>query len=626
MDKVNRTSMAVNDERLKQLMDLFPEAISEGKIDFDKLRQALGEHIDSRPERYSFTWAGKRDAMQAAQIPSRATLVPDREASVNFDETQNVFIEGDNLEVLKLLARPYFGRVKMIYIDPPYNTGNDFVYPDNYADPLDAYLRMTGQKTGNGDLLTTNAETNGRFHSSWLSMMYPRLQLARQLLRDDGVILVSIDYHEIYHLRMLLNELFGEENFVATFVWKRRASSALADKNVSIDHEYVVAYKRTAFESFRGRPKDYEGYSNPDNDPEGPWTLGDLTVGMTKEQRPNQFYDLVDPTTGQKYPANPNRVWAFIPESMKKEIEAGRVVFPDDPSKRPMVKRYKKNLNSDVNPISTWIRDMGDKDEEEETVSMQSGLNAEATRAIRELFGENVFEYSKPLSLLKSLIENIAEEDGDIVLDFFAGSAATAQAVLELNREDSIYRRFIMIQLPEKTERDDFPTIVDIGRERIRRVIQTMQEDKNGKMEGFEQHPGEDLGFRAFSLTESNYSPDPDPEALSEEAYAEQLALWADSLLVDGWDATDVIYEVALKEGYGLNIRVEEVSVENNTVYHVADPDKEQSFYICLDETLRTDIIDVLGLTPDDLFICHDKALDDTLAANLALQARLQTL
>jgi adenine-specific DNA-methyltransferase len=281
MDKVNKTPMAINDERLKQLQALFPEAFAEGKVDFDKLRQALGENVDSRPERYSFTWAGKREAMQAAQIPSRAALIPDFEESVNFDETQNVFIEGDNLEVLKLLVHPYFGRVKMIYIDPPYNTGNDFVYPDNYTDPLDTYLRVTGQKNGNGDLLTTNAESNGRYHSAWLSMMYPRLQIARQLLHDDGILFISIDYHEIYHLRMVLNELFGEENFVGELIWKRRQNVDSRTKTgLSLDHEYAVIYRKNGEGRIRGAEKDLTKYSNPDNDPRGPWASDNL-VGLS---------------------------------------------------------------------------------------------------------------------------------------------------------------------------------------------------------------------------------------------------------------------------------------------------------------------------------------------------------
>jgi adenine-specific DNA-methyltransferase len=343
---VPKTTPSLTDEQLQALQALIPQAFTEGKIDPEKLLASFGDLAEDRPERYSFSWAGKRDAIRLLQVSSRATLIPARDDSLDFDTTQNLFIEGDNLEVLKLLYKPYFGRVKMIYIDPPYNTGNDFVYPDNFADPLNTYLQLSGQKDNAGNLLTSNPETGGRYHSTWLSMMYPRLFLARQLLTDDGLIFISIDDHEFYNLRIVMNEIYGEENYLATFVWKRRASSALAEKKVSVDHEYVVAYQKGGFKSFIGHQKDYASYKNPDNDPNGPWTLGDLTVGMTKDQRPNQFYDLINPSTGRSYSANPNRVWSFIPESMAREIVAGRIVFPEDINKRPMVKRYKKNVTA----------------------------------------------------------------------------------------------------------------------------------------------------------------------------------------------------------------------------------------------------------------------------------------
>lgn len=613
MRKVNRTSMVINDERINQLRDLFPEAFTEDAIDFDRLRQALGDHVDSRPERYSFSWAGKRDAMQAAQIPSRATLVPDYDQSVNFDDTEHIFIEGDNLEVLKLLARPYFGRVKMIYIDPPYNTGGDFVYPDNYSDPLDTYLRMTGQKSGNGDVLTSNPETSGRYHSAWLSMLYPRLQIARQLLQDDGILFVSIDYHEIYHLRLILNELFGEENFVGELIWKRRQNVDSRTKTgLSIDHEYAVIYRKYTEGRIRGAEKDLTKYSNPDNDPRGPWASDNLVGLATKEQRPNLHYDLIDPATGISYPCT-EAGWRYSRQTMARLIADNRIIFPSSPTGRPRFKRYLNELMDEFTGLSSVL---------------ETAFSSQGTRELKDIFdGADILDFPKPVDYLKLLVEQGTTSDGEeIVLDFFAGSATTAQAVLELNREDNGNRRFIMVQLPESTNRNDFPTIADIGRERIRRVIQRLHDRNNDILKGLEQHPDEDLGFRAFRLAESNYRSDPDPAGMSEEEYRVQLTMFAESLLVDDWDAGDVIYEVALKEGYGLNISIEDVPIDGNTVYHVTDPDKDQSFFICLGETVRPDIADALGLTQDDLFICHDKALDDTLAANLALQARLLTL
>lgn len=608
MRKVNRTSMVINDERIKQLKDLFPEAFTEDAIDFDRLRQALGDHVDSRPERYSFSWAGKRDAMQAAQIPSRATLVPDYDQSVNFDATQNVFIEGDNLEVLKLLTRPYFGRVKMIYIDPPYNTGGDFVYPDNYSDPLDTYLRMTGQKNGNGDLLTTNAETSGRFHSSWLSMMYPRLVLARQLLVPDGAIFISIDDGEVANLRLLMNEVFGEDNFIAQFVWKsRQFPDARSTTKVSTDHEYILAYSRHSDFSLRGTERDETKFSNPDSDPRGPWMSRSMLGLATAEQRPNLHYDIVNPKTGIAYPPPPATGWRYEQSRMNELISEGKVLFPAKPSGRPREKKFRSELTDQFISFPSIIDDV---------------FTAHGTAEIRDIFGFQAFDFPKPVELLKRLIEQITDDE-DIILDFFAGSASTAQAMYELNRADEQNRRFILVQLPEPISSGDYATLSELARERIRRTVTQIRE------ENAQQLPDnyvQDLGFRAFRLTRSNYRPDPDPESMSEEEYRVQLTMFAESLLVDDWDAGDVIYEVALKEGYGLNIRIEDVPIDDNTVYHVTDPDKDQSFFICLDETLRPDIADALGLTQDDLFICHDKALDDTLAANLALQARLLTL
>jgi len=473
--KLPLTSRDVHAERLAQFRELFPEAFTEGKTDLKKLAQLLGDAATDAPERYGLSWSGKSEAIRAIQITSPGTLRPCPEescpplpfaageergiyaasastvtATVKRPEgrapgqkspasntSENLIIEGDNLETLKLLQGGYHGRVKMIYIDPPYNTGGEFIYPDNYKEGLADYLRFSGQVSGEGIRLTTNAETDGRYHSKWLTMMYPRLFLARNLLREDGVIFVSIDDHEVHNLRAVMNEIFGEENFVATFVWKRRASSALAEKLVSVDHEYVVAYHKGSLGCFAGIGKGYESYSNPDNDPNGDWTLGDLTVGMTSEQRPNQFYDLVDPKTGRRFPANPNRIWAFIPESMAAEIAAGRVMFPDDSESRPMLKRYRKNLKSEVNPVSTWMRGRSETSvpDEDGSVSLQTGLNSEGTRSIQELFESTIFNYSKPPSLLRGLLQQVAK-DNDIILDFFAGSGTTAQAVLELNAQD----------------------------------------------------------------------------------------------------------------------------------------------------------------------------------------------
>jgi adenine-specific DNA-methyltransferase len=419
-DHVAPASGDVVEAQVGALKILFPEAFVEGKIDFDKLRLAIGAFGESGPGRFNFSWAGKLDAISLLQTPSRATLVPCSEESVTFDGTTNVFIEGDNLEVLKILLKPYFGRVKLIYIDPPYNTGQDFVYPDNYADPLKTYLQLTAQVDAEGNLLTSNPETSGRYHSTWLSMMYPRLFLARQLLRDDGVIFVSIDDHEVHHLRLVMNEIFGEESFLACFVWQRRQVSDNRNlNNVSTDHEYVLAYAQGSG-ALMGTAKDLTKYSNPDDDPRGPWMSDNLTGLANREQRPNLHYDLVNPETGASYPPSTSRGWAYDPGSMARLIAEGRILWPAKEDGRPRLKRFLNEIRSQFTGFSS-IQDFG--------------YTTDGTHTIEELFGEKLISFPKPVELPKKLCEQGTSSDGDdIVLDFFAGSCTTAQAVLELNR------------------------------------------------------------------------------------------------------------------------------------------------------------------------------------------------
>lgn len=357
----------------------------------------------------------------------------------------NLLVHGDNLKALKSLLPTHAGRVKCIYIDPPYNTGNEhWEYNDNVASPM--IQEWLGKEVSIDDLTR---------HDKWCCMMYPRLTLLRELLADDGVIFVSIDDNEAHRLRMMLDDIFGDENFIGQFVWKRRASSALAEKLISADHEYVLTYQKTEAFCFKGKAKDFAAYSNSDDDPRGEWVLGDLTVGMTSKDRPNQFYELVNPKTGEKFAPNPNRVWAYIPESMAKLIEEDRVVFPKGKRTKPMLKRFRADLESKVNPISTWL---------------DVGMNSEATKQIQDIFGDNQFNYSKPLSLVKSLIESVTS-DGDLVLDSFAGSGTTAHAVLALNQEDGGNRKFILVECEDYAD--------TITAERIRRVIKGVPNAKD---------------------------------------------------------------------------------------------------------------------------------------------------
>ena len=611
-DKIEQFTPSLASERLEHLKQLFPDCLTEGKIDLPKLREIVEESAEESPERYHFTWSGKRDAIQLLQTPTRATLVPCPEESVNFDTTGNIFIEGDNLEVLKLLYKPYFGRVKAIYIDPPYNTGNDFVYPDNYADPLQTYLQLTGQKDEDGNRLTSNVETSGRYHSAWLTMMYPRLFLARQLLQDDGIIFVSIDDHEVHNLRMLMNEVFGEENILQQVVWQRHAGGGNNAKRFAIDHEYVLAYaKNKEFIDTLKLPLSDEQKAEYTGVDEWHSTLGPYKARSFSQDRP------ANPRPGLRYEIElPDGTkifnqWKWQESRFLEAKKKNQIVFRKDSRGKWRVE-YKKYLN-----ISERVpRSLLTKEEK----------NSQGKKQLREILGESdVLNNPKPVGLIKHLLQFSTDADS-LIVDFFAGSCTTAQAVLELNREDGGNRRFIMVQLPEPTPEESkarnagYETIADIGKARIGQVL-TKMGDGNLLRES------EDLGVRVFKLAESNYRSWHGIEKAEPESYAEQMRLFADNPLIEGWALADVIYEVAVKEGYRLDSSIELVAgIENNAIFRVVSADEQQSFFICLDEELFQDELNKLGLKNDDLFVCRDQALDDTKAANLALQCRLKTI
>lgn len=488
---------------LAQLRAAAPQVFSEGRVDFEKLRAALGDQVEQNPERYGLNWAGKSDAFRNVRAPSIGTLLPMPEDSVNWEQTENLIIEGDNLEVLKLLQKSYHGQVKMIYIDPPYNTGNDFIYPDNYRQGLDDYLRFSGQVGEDGSKQSTNSETSGRFHSDWLSMMYPRLFLARNLLTDDGILLISIDDNEVTNLRLVLNELFGDEGFIGAFVWRRRVGSSLATSWISADHEYVLAYSKDPSKLYvLGDERDMSKYSIPDGNGRF-YASMPLTVGMTKDMRPNQWYELKHPTTGRGYWPPLNRVWGYYPPTMEKKIKENKIIWPDDFPERkittPRLKTYPEDAKRDRKPLSTWIAEKSSKPsgkDAEDVFTTSSAKNEEGTRALNELFPDGIFSYPKPPSLIKAFVEQFTKNN-DLVLDFFAGSGTSGQAVLDQNRDDGENRRFILVQLPEKTEHTEYPTIADITRERVRRVIAKLAQEDSGKKS--------ERGFRAFKLSSSNF-------------------------------------------------------------------------------------------------------------------------
>ena len=612
---VTSESPSHRDELVAQLRLLIPQAFTEDRVDFVKLREFLGYEIDDRPERFSFTWAGRRDTVAMLQAPTSATLVPDMDESVNFTEAQHVFIEGENLETLKVAYRSYFGRVKMIYLDPPYNTGNDFIYPDNFTDPLNHYLRITGQKNGKGEYMSSVPETGGRYHSAWLSMMFPRLVMARQLLDEEGIICVSISDHEVAALKFLLNEVFGEENFIAQFIWKsRKFPDSRSTTQVSIDHEYLLAYRRSPEGLFRGSERDETKFQNPDDDPRGPWMSRSMLGLATAEQRPNLHFPITDPTTGITYQTPTNRGWRYKKKRLLKLIEEGCVLFPSNPEGRPREKKFKKDLQHQFMAFPTIIDDVH---------------TSHGTEEVREIFGFQAFDFPKPVELLRRFVEQLSSDD-DIVMDIFAGSCSTAHAVMEQNRRDGGHRRYVCVQLPEpisadsETARRGYKTISQLGLHRIRMAAK-MLADIESTMLTDSNSDSANLAVRVFRLNESNIRRWTGVETKDAEAYAEQLDAFADTL-VPGWTPENVIWEVALREGYALTSEIEKRELNRQTVWRVTDSEREQSFSICLGDALGTEAVRTLGLTSDDLFVCRDTALDDTLAANLALQCRLKVL
>lgn len=609
MDKLKLETKNVADENFELLSKLFPNALTEtiigydedGKaiidraIDADVLRQEIAHTVvEGKEERYQFTWPDKKKAIVNANAPISETLRPCREESVDFDNTENLYIEGDNLDVLKLLQETYLGKVKMIYIDPPYNTGSDLIYDDDFSETYDDYITNSNQLDAEGNRLFQNTESNGRFHTDWLNMIYPRLRIAKNLLKDDGAIFISIDDNEHKNLLEVCFEVFGAGNYIGSFVWKRRTSSSMDKHLISIDHEYIVCFCKTPGITFWGKKKDYKNYSNPDNDPRGPWTTGDLTVGMNADARPNQFYDLVDPKTGKIYKANYNRVWSYIAESMKELIEDNRVIFPDDTSKRPMLKRFASELKTENDPFSSWM-DM-------------VGLNTEGTRVLASLFdGKGFFNYTKPISLMTNLIKQVTKNE-DIVLDFFSGSATTAHAVMQLNAEDGSNRKFIMVQLPELTDTNSeaykagYHNICEIGKERIRRAGKKILEENPDAKDL-------DIGFRVLKLDSTNmkevyYTPSETQQTLFD--------LYTDNIKPDR-TPEDLLFQVMLDLGVLLSSKIEETEIAGKKVFNVAD-----GFLIaCFDNSITDEVVKAVAQRKPYYAVFRDSSMaDDSVATN----------
>ena len=610
-------------ETLARLRAAVPEVFSEGQLDLDRLKALVGGAVEAGDERYTFSWAGRREAMAMLQAPTAATLRPDRAKSVNFDAAQHVFIEGENLEVLKVLYRAYFGRVKLIYIDPPYNTGNDFIYPDNFADPLDHYLRITGQKNGNGDYLTSLPERSGRIYSAWLSMMYPRLALARQILREDGVIFVSLDDHEVHNFRVVANEIFGEENFICTIIWQKMDSPSWNDETrfVSNYHDYIVVFARNAQAAGlkkKRKPEILRAY---------PFELPDGRLARRRQLRKNGKEARREDRQTMWFPITApdgTEVWPIAPEGWE-----GRWVLSLETWKQ----REKQGLTQWIKRSYGWMpyyieTAPNDPGIPWPTIWTEVDQNRQAKAEFTDLMGPGVeFDNPKPSSLIKEVLK-MATAGDDICMDFFAGSGTTAQAVLDLNHEDGSNRRFVVVQLPERIARDGssspLQTIADLARTRIQKAISRIKSG-NGKRDPDDSEGPENLGVRSFCLGPSSvrrWSGIAEKDAM---VYSAQLEAFVDTL-VGGWQPEDVIWEVILREGYSLTTRIEEIPNLIGRFFRVTDTDRDQNFIICLDDRLQSGDLASLGLARDRVFICRDAALDDTLASNLALQCRLKVL
>lgn len=585
LNQVSKESVDLTQQNIEKLKELFPEILTDGnKVDFDMLQTILGEEIDGEKERYSFTWPGKRDAIIGAQQPSKGTLRPNKEKSKKFDTTENLYIEGDNLEVLKLLQKSYNSKIKMIYIDPPYNTGKDFVYKDNFRDGVNNYLKQTGQLDPEGNVYSTNSESNGRFHTDWLNMMYPRLKLAKNLLTKDGVIFISIDDYEQANLKKICDEIFGEKNFVGKISRATGTTTGQDAKQIGSSLDYCLIYSKTSEFVLKGLPlseKDLKRFSEEDS--KGKYSMLQLRKtgnADTKEDRPNMFYPVLAPDNTEVYPFGPSNYlsrWRVSKETYNELKKNDMIVWKKNEAKEkiviegitksdwvPYVKYYAENRTKQVSNLFREIEG-----------------NKKASLSLKELFGvKDIFDNPKPLEFIK-ILELISMDKDDIVLDFFSGSSSTAHATMMLNAEDNGQRKYIMVQLPEFLEKSakgyqlGYRTISDVGSERIRLAGDKILLEKpnlKGKI---------DIGFKYLVLNKSNIKEwNTDFDSLEDE-----IDLFAE-VFVEGRNELDVVYEIMLKNGLELTLPVNFFEVDGKKVYDIAFGLQ----FVCLADGINTSI------------------------------------
>ena len=603
---------------VERIAALFPHCITErlnkdGKpelaIDFDKLRAELSnEVLEDGEERYQFTWPDKRAAARLANEPTTLTLRPCREESVDFDSTENLYIEGDNLDVLKVLRETYLGKVKMIYIDPPYNTGNDFVYNDDFAQGKEEFEQSSGLFDAEGnqtiDPMQRNTEANGRFHTDWLNMIYPRLKVARDLLTEDGVIFISIDDNEKENLSKICDEIFGEDNFIASFPWRKRTAKTDVPFGISQDHEWIIAYAKSA--SFIGAVQGKERrYFETEDFPGCPWRVHDLTKQTTASERPNSYFTIVNPKTGAEYPANPQRTWAITQETFEQYYAQNRIVFPGD---YPFLNISKPALRYWKSDDIAKAGDNFGKIAVSTLLPESVGMSLDGTREITNLFDGKIFSFPKPSSLI-TFFCRICNDSDSLVLDFFSGSATTAHAVMKLNAEDGGHRKFIMVQLPEVTDEKSearkagYANICEIGKERIRRAGKKVREEAGQAADGL------DTGFRVLKLDSSNmedvyYTPDafkPDViDSLIDNIKPDRTPL-------------DLLFQVMLDLGIELSAKIEQKEIAGKKVFSVDD----DYLLACFDTDVNeTTIEEMAKLLPTHLVIRDASATNDNVLDN----------